>query len=278
MKIVAIIQARTASTRLPNKVLKNLPCDSPLTVLEQVIRRVRKAKLLDDIVIATTTDPKDEQIVKIAKKNRVSFFRGSMEDVLSRYYYAAREFGADVIVRITSDCPCIDWNIIDNAIRIYQTKDFDYVSNILKRTFPYGLDTEVFGFETLKKTFLEAKDRMCREHVTLYMYTSNRFKIGNIEADKTSIHPEIRITLDTEEDYALLCAIYDFLYPKKKFFDVYDIIDLFERKPWLYLINKKVVQKKQFHSLEEEIEEAVKILNLQDLKRAKKFLESYKKK
>ena len=277
MKIVAIIQARTSSTRLPNKVLKDLPYDSSFTVLDQVIRRTKRAKLLDDVVIATTVEAEDEQIVEIAKRNQVLFFRGSVEDVLSRYYHTAREFKADVIIRITSDCPCIDWNVIDDVIKVYVENDFDYVSNTLKRTFPHGLDTEVFSFEALERTFLEAKEQMYREHVTLYIYTTNEFRIDSVEAKGKLRHPEIRITLDTEEDYALLCAIYDFLYPEKEFFDVYDVVNLFEKKPWLYSINKKVVQKKQLHSLEEEIDEAIKILDLQDLKRARDFLkEKYK--
>lgn len=279
IRIVSIIQARTSSTRLPNKVLLPLPYNSEVTVLQQVIRRVKRSSSLDDIVIATTKEKEDEKIVEIAKKENVNFFKGSKNDVLSRYYYAAKENKADVIVRITSDCPCIDWNIIDSTIKKHINEDVDYTSNTAGRTFPRGLDVEAISFNALEKAFFEADKDFEREHVCPYIYITHKdeFKIESLKAPNKLTAPDIRITLDTREDYALLCAVFDFLYGKKPFFDAFDIIDLFKRKPWLKFINEKVLQKKIFNTIKKEIEEAKRLLELQDLKNAKEILGKWKR-
>ncbi|UOD35082.1 glycosyltransferase family protein [Deferribacteraceae bacterium V6Fe1] len=278
MKVGAIIQARTSSTRLPKKILKFLPFDSEITVLQQVVRRVLKASSIDEVIIATTTDSEDDDIVKIADKENVRWFKGSKEDVLSRYYLSAKENNLDVIVRITSDCPCIDWNIIDLAVEKHLNENADYTSNTIKRTFPHGLDVEVISFDALEKAYFEAKKKFEREHVCPYIHTTNKdkFKISSIEAPQYLTAPDARITLDTEEDYALLCAVFDYLYYENEYFEALDIVKLFEQKPWLKLINKKVVQKKIFNSLEEELEEAKYILKLQELNNALKILNELK--
>ena len=278
MKISAIIQARTTSTRLPKKILKPLPYDSDITVLQQVIRRTKKSNLIDEIIIATTKDKEDDEIIKVSEKENVKWFRGSKENVLERYYLSAKETKADIIVRITSDCPCIDWNIIDKTIAKHIKEKADYTSNTIKRTFPHGLDVEVISFNALEKAYYNATKDFEKEHVCPYIHTTNKekFKISSLEAPPELFNPDIRITLDTEEDYALLCAVFDYLYYENEFFNAYDIVNLFKRKPWLKTINKKVRQKKIFNSLEEEIEEAKTILELQDLKNAKKLLEKWK--
>ena len=275
MKIAAIIQARISSTRLPGKVLKELPFNSGITCLEQVIRRLKKSKKIDDIVIATTEDKEDNEIVDIAKKEDVKYFRGSKENVLSRYYFAAKKNNIDVVVRITSDCPCIDVDITDLTIDAHINKAVDYTSNSLTRTYPHGLDVEVFNFNALEEAYKNATKYYEKEHVTPYIYKNpQKFKINIVKAPKELYASDIRITLDTEEDYALLCAVFDYLYPKNEYFNAYDIVNLFNKeKPWLKLINKKVVQKKILNTLEEEIKEAIKILDLQDLKRARDFLQ-----
>jgi len=275
MKIAAIIQARISSTRLPGKVLKELPFNSGITCLEQVIRRLKKSKKIDDIVIATTEDKEDNEIVDIAKKEDVKYFRGSKENVLSRYYFAAKKNNIDVVVRITSDCPCIDVDITDLTIDAHINKVADYTSNSLTRTYPHGLDVEVFNFNALEEAYKNATKYYEKEHVTPYIYKNpQKFKINIVKAPKELYASDIRITLDTEEDYALLCAVFDYLYPKNEYFNAYDIVNLFNKeKPWLKLINKKVVQKKILNTLEEEIKEAIKILDLQDLKRARDFLQ-----
>jgi len=268
MKIGAIVQARTTSTRLPKKVLKELPYGSGITVLEQVIRRLKKSKLLDEIIVATTTNPEDDPIVKISEKEGIKYFRGSEKNVLERYYQCAKENKVDIIVRITSDCPCIDWNIVDMVVEEHLRNKADYTSNTIERTFPHGLDVEVVSFKALEKAYCEASEDFEKEHVCPYIHTTNRekFKIVSVEAPDYLTAPDIRITLDTEEDYALLCAVFDYLYPQNNYFQAVDIINLFKGKPWLKLINKKVLQKKIFDSLEEELEEAIKLLELQELK------------
>ena len=277
MKIGAVIQARSSSTRLPKKVLKFLPYNSDITVLQQVIRRVKKSNVLDEIIVATTTDKEDEEIVKIAEKEGVRWFKGSKEDVLSRYYFSAKESKLDIVVRITSDCPCIDWNIVDRTVIKHIKEEADYTSNTIKRTFPHGLDVEVVSFGALEKAFCESKEKFEREHVCPYIYRTakEKFKISSLEAPPELTAPDIRITLDTEEDYALLCAVFDYLYPQNKYFQAIDITNLFKEKPWLKLINKKILQKKTFGSLEEELEEAKKLLELQELKRVKEIIEKW---
>lgn len=274
MKIGAIIQARTSSTRLPEKVLKNLPFDCDITVLEQVIRRLKKSKLLDEIIVATTTDENDKKIVDIAEKEKVQWFRGSKNNVLERYYLAAKENDLDVVVRITSDCPCVDPDIVDIIVEHHLNLNLDYTSNTLIRTFPVGLDVEVVSFKVLTKCYNNAESDLEKEHVTTYVHKNlELFKTENINALDGLYGPQIRITLDTEEDYALLCAVFDYLYKRDAFFRFEDIMKLFKDKPWLKLINKKIMAKKSFETFGDEFKEAIKLLELQELKRVKKFLE-----
>ena len=277
MKIGAIIQARTSSTRFPKKVLKELPYGSGITVLEQVIRRLKKSKLIDEIIVATTANPEDDLIVGISKKESIKYFRGSEENVLERYYQCAVENKLDIIVRITSDCPCIDWDVVDSIVEEHLRNKADYTSNTLERTFPRGLDVEVVSFEAIEKAYCEASEDFEKEHVCPYIYATNRenFKIVSVEAPDYLTAPDIRITLDTEEDYALLCAVFDYLYPQNRYFRAVDIINLFKIKPWLRLINGKVLQKKFSSSLEEELEEAKKLLELQGLKKVKEMIERW---
>jgi len=276
MKIGAIVQARTSSTRLHAKVLRELPYASGITCLEQVIRRLKKSKRLNDIIIATTNDSEDNKIIDIAKKENIDYFMGSKENVLSRYYFAAKENNLEIIVRVTSDCPCIDAQIVDVVISEHLKINADYTSNSLIRTYPHGLDVEVFNFDALEKAYKDAKEDYEREHVTPYINRNpQKFIVNIVKAPKELYAPDIRVTLDTEEDYTLLCAVFDYLYPKNKYFAAYDIVNLFKEKPWLKLINKKIIQKKVFNTLEEELEEAKRILDLQDLKKARDFIGEY---
>lgn len=243
MKVGAIIQARMSSTRLPGKVLKFLPFDSDITVLEQVIRRTKKSNLIDEIIVATTTEPQDDDIVKIAEKEGISWFRGSEYNVLERYYLAAKDSKLDIILRITSDCPCLEWNIMDEVIGKLLKNNLDYVGS---GGYPRGCgDLECFTFSSLETAYREASQEFEREHVCPYIYKTapQKFKIGSIKAAEKLCAPDIRVTLDTLEDYAVLCAVFDFLYYKKMFFQTKDIIELFQEKPWLRFINHKVVQK-----------------------------------
>ena len=277
MKIGAIVQARASSTRLPSKVLKDLPYGSGITVLQQVMRRLKKAEKLDDVIVATTMDKADAAIIKLSEKENVRWFKGSIEDVLERYYLAAKKNDLDIIVRVTSDCPCIDPEVVDWVLEKHLTAKADFTSNALHRTFPHGLDIEVLSFDALERAHLEAAEAFEREHVCPYIYKTNpkAFKICSFESSETYHAPEIRVTLDTQADYILLCAVFDYLYSDNKYFGAADIINLFSRKPWLKFINQNVRQKQMFDTLEQELGEAIRILELQGLKKARDFLSKH---
>jgi spore coat polysaccharide biosynthesis protein SpsF len=214
-------------------------------VLEHVIDRVRQSKLIDEIIIATTTHNRDDVIETEALRCRVEVFRGSEDDVLSRYYYAAKENDLDVVVRITSDCPLIDPKVLDEVIQCYVNNDYDIVSNagsdLSKRTYPRGLDTEVFSFKVLEKSYANAKETYQREHVTPYIYENS---IGAYYYKNDVDYSKHRWTLDTDEDFNLLSEIYKHLYHGEHDFYLSDIVKLFEVKEELFNINAHVEQKK----------------------------------
>lgn len=272
MRTGGIIQARLGSTRLPNKVLLPLPCGAKTSTLDQIIRRAGKASSLDEVVVATSYNKNDDEVEALCRTLNVKCFRGDEYNVLSRYFHAAKAYGLDIIVRLTGDNPCIDYNLLDSAVRHHLDRDNDYT---LTRYYPAGMNIEVLSFQALRSAFDEARADHEREHVTPYIAADpGRYKNSFIDAEGEYRCPDIRVTLDTEEDYALLCVVFDILYPHDNFFGAKELIRLFREKPWLYLINKKIVQKEIFDTLEEELREAAKICDLQDLKKAKKFLES----
>lgn len=241
MKVVCIVQARMGSSRLPGKVLKRI---SDKTILEHVISRIKQSKLIDDIVIATTIEQMDNVIEELAIEKGIKVFRGSEQDVLSRYYYAARDNNADVVIRVTSDCPLIDCFIIDQLIEKFLSSDYDIVTNATsdedERTYPRGLDAEVFSFDVLEKAFNGSNEDYQREHVTPYIYENSHKKfICKSKID----YSRYRWTLDTNEDLELISKIYEKLYFNHHDFYLDDIIKLFENYPNLQNINKHVKQK-----------------------------------
>ena len=242
MKTGAIIQARMGSTRLSGKVMKEI---KGKTVLQHVIERVQQSKLVDDIIIATTIHERDNIIERKALNYGVKVYRGSEDDVLSRYYNAARDNSIDLVIRITSDCPLIDPLVMDEVINSYLKGNYDIVSNagsdLSQRTFPRGLDVEVFSFGILEKAFNKAKETYQREHVTPYIYENSEkvfFYKNNIDYSKH------RWTLDTREDFELIKEVYDRLYKGKHNFYLKEIIELFNQEPDLYKINAHIEQKK----------------------------------
>ena len=238
---VAIIQARLGSTRLPGKVFKTL---SGRPMLWHVVDRLSHSKMLNIIIIATTTQPEDDLLEGFCSSNNILCYRGSSNDVLSRYYETAKIYSAEIVIRITSDCPVIDPFIIDDMLRQFINEDnLDYKSNSIFRTFPRGLDTEIFRFATLEKTFNEAKLDYEHEHVTPYIYNNPEiFTIKNYvnETDLSSY----RWTVDTAEDFRLIEEIYNSLYQKDKMFLFKDILQLIEERPELTKINQDIKQKK----------------------------------
>jgi spore coat polysaccharide biosynthesis protein SpsF (cytidylyltransferase family) len=239
MNIVVIIQARVGSTRFPGKIMKEI---LGKTVLIHDLDRIKEMKTINKIVVATTDLEKDDSIINTVKKynKNIGIYRGREDDVLDRYYKAAKEFNANVIVRITSDCPLIDPNISDLVVETFLENKCDYCCNNMPRTYPHGLDTEVFSFEALERAWREARKSYEREHVTPYIRENpDKFKIINVwnNVDLRNL----RWTLDYPEDFEFITEIYQRLYPKKKIFYMQDILDVLNKEPWLIEINKKYV-------------------------------------
>jgi spore coat polysaccharide biosynthesis protein SpsF len=226
---------------MPGKIFKTL---AGKQMLWHVANRLSYAKMIDKIIIATTTLPKDDQVEQFCKVNGISFFRGSSNDVLSRYYEAAKIYNAEIVIRVTSDCPVIDPYIIDAMLTQFINEDhIDYLSNSIRRTFPRGLDAEIFTFSALEKTYNEAKLDYEHEHVTPYIYNNpDKFIIKNYANDTDfSFH---RWTVDTEEDFKLIETIYNSLYKPGNIFLFKDILQLLERRPELTKLNQDIKQKK----------------------------------
>lgn len=240
MKIVAIIQARMGSTRLPGKVLKKI---NDKSLLEYQIERVSYSKLINEVIVATTVNEADDSIDTFCQSKNIKIFRGSEEDVLSRYYFASKQTNADVIVRLTADCPVIDPVVIDEVIDSFISNDFDYVSNTLERTYPRGMDTEVFSYFSLEEAYNNAILPFEREHVTPYIYKNpSKFSLYNVAFSvDESAH---RWTVDTEEDFLLIKKIINSLYSNGKIFSLRDMLVLLFENPEWKKINEHIEQKK----------------------------------
>jgi len=207
MKRVIIVQARMSSTRLPGKVLKDV---GGRPMLAQQVRRLRQFSAADDLVIATTTSPADDAIVALARDLSVAWFRGSEDDVLGRYVGAARQAQAEVVVRVTADCPLIDPEVGDRVIQelLEHAGDTDYASNVLKRTYPQGLDVEAMFFDTLMRLDRLARSPSAREHVTTFLRAERPeiFLCRSIE--DTQNNSDLRWTVDEEPDLQLVRTLY----------------------------------------------------------------------
>jgi spore coat polysaccharide biosynthesis protein SpsF len=239
--VVAIIQARAGSTRLPGKVFKDI---SGKPMLWHLVNRLKYSQTINEIVIAIPDSTSNDKLASFVKELGVECFRGSEEDVLSRYYGAAMQYKGDVIVRLTSDCPLIDPRITDSVIKAHLSSDVDYTYKGPNSGFPRGLDTEVFPFQALKKTFNEATKDYEREHVTPYIYQHPElFKIDLIQATGKLKRPDLRLTVDTEEDLAFIRGLYQRLYRKGQIFYTENVIDLLDMHPELIHINAQVKQK-----------------------------------
>jgi spore coat polysaccharide biosynthesis protein SpsF len=240
MKIVAIIQARMGSTRLPGKVLLDLAGEP---VLARCVERTRRAQTLDEVVVATTVQPADEAIIELCRERGWPSFRGSEDDVLDRYYGAAKEYAADVVVRITSDCPLIEPVVVDRVVREFSERwpQVDYASNIVpERTFPRGLDIEVMRFATLERAWREDDNPAWREHVTPYIYRHpEEFRLHCVV--NSVDYSDMRWTVDTPEDLAFVRQIYGhFGHDRFSWRDVLAV--LAEHLEWME-INRDVQQK-----------------------------------
>lgn len=221
------------STRLPGKVL--LPLDDTNPIIWYVVKQLEQSKLCEQIIIATTTQYEDEAIVEFARSKSILHFRGSPDDCLDRYYQCAKTFSLSIIVRITCDNPLIDPTLVDDAIRLFQSGNYDYVTNCKPRSFPQGTEVEVFSFKALEKAWNEAKKPSEREHVTPYFYNNpHRFNIFNIKNDEDISN--LRWTVDRENDLEFVRTIVSKI--KKLPILMTDILQLIKNEPSIVDINK----------------------------------------
>lgn len=229
------------SSRLPGKTMMKILGKS---MLELLIERLKRSKLIDEIVIATTTNPKDEIIAELTDKIGVKCFRGSEEDVLARVLDTAKSAGGDIIVEITADCPLIDPDVVDMVIKEYLNNDYDYVCNInvpernpiLDSNFPVGLDTEVFSVKTLEEVSRLTNNPSDREHVSLYIYNHpERYKVYCVKAPEELHYPKLNLSVDYKEDFDVIKKIYESLYLKNPEFSFLDVVEFLKNHPVLKL-------------------------------------------
>jgi spore coat polysaccharide biosynthesis protein SpsF (cytidylyltransferase family)/glutamate-1-semialdehyde aminotransferase len=233
-KKVAIIQARMGSKRLPGKVLMNIE-GKPM--LWHVVNRVASANLLDDVIIATSTNKKDDIISDFSQKHGFRVFRGSEDNCLGRYYEAAKRYHADIVIRITADCPLVSPEIIDKSISIFTEGRFDYVSNALSYSYPEGYTVEVFSSKVLKKTCEEAENPLDREHVTLYARNSGKFRTKNIKSEDPVDPTEYKWSVDTTDDLKFIRAVYRRLYKNGLAFSLKETMNLLNKNPEIKALN-----------------------------------------
>ena len=237
MKVNAIIQARCGSTRLPNKIFMDIH-DAPL--LWHVVNRLTYVDLIDNIIVATTTNNKDDLTEEWCKKNEIKCYRGSEDDVLNRFYGAATEFPCDIIVRVTADDPFKEPSVIDRIIKKLIDEQLDLSTNVFPPSYPEGLDCEVFTFDVLEKMEKSTNNPYDREHVTPYIYNNpDKFKIGNVSSTKQL--SSYRWTIDSIEDYEMVNAIYDKRKNKSdEILLMEEIFKILEENPEIIEINSNV--------------------------------------
>ena len=230
--IGCIVQTRMGSTRLPGKVLEKL--DSNYTMLEYVLKQLSHSKHIEKIVVATTINPEDDKIEHLVRSLDVNVFRGDIDDVLSRFYSCAQKFGMDTIVRVNSDCPLSDPDIIDNMIERFR-KGMDFLCNYKPRTFPYGMDVEIFSYSTLEKAWKNASLASEREHVSPYIYNRPElFNNENYENDED--YSNIRIVVDREKDIELIRSLVEII--KDRPIKLNNVLDIFQKEPKIFSINQ----------------------------------------
>ena len=244
MRVVCIIQARMGSNRLPGKVMREI-CDTPM--LELLIERLKHARRLDAIVVATTDKPADDVLEALASRLDVGCFRGSEDDVLDRVLKAAQAAKADVIVEITGDCPLTDPAMVDRVTDVYLANRYDFVGNRAARirpTYPNGFGIRIFSTAVLAEVDRLTQDPADREHVSIYIWEHpERFTLHTADSDLPERHWDHRLTVDTIEDLEVIRAIFEELHPKNPAFGIGEVLEVLERRPELLEINKDVKQK-----------------------------------
>ena len=228
MKVI-LLQARMSSSRLPGKVLRKI-LNKPL--LELQVERIMEAKNFDKLIVITSSKSSDDIIGQFCKYRKILIFRGSLYDVLDRFYQAAKQYNAQHIIRLTADCPLIDPGIIDNIVQLHLNNNFDYSSNVMQRTFPDGLDVEVMTFNTLKQAWLNAKSKYQREHVTPWVHQNiEKFKIGHYKYQHDL--SRLRWTVDYAEDLIFIKQVYDKLYQHNPKFTWLDVLQYLKQQEYI---------------------------------------------
>jgi len=235
-KVLAVIQARYNSTRFPGKVVKKI---NNITILEILIKRLARSKYISKIIVACSKNSNDAEIISICKKLGIDFFSGSENNVLERFYKAAKKYKIENIVRVTGDCPLIDWEIVDVVINNFFLKKVDYASNIHPPTFPDGLDVEIFKFKALKEAYFNSKSSFENEHVTPYLIKNKKFKKFNLKNSKDM--SSLRLTLDEKIDFHIIEKIIK-SFKKNLYFNLRDIFKLYKENKNIFLINKYLVR------------------------------------
>lgn len=240
-KIIASIEARMTSSRLPGKVLLPILGKPALAIM---VERVKKSKYIDSIIIATTINTQDDPIVKLAQEMGVNYYRGSENDVLGRVLEGARSIKADIIVELTGDCPFADPALIDRGIEEFFSREVDYASNTIEPTFPNGFDVQVFPTDILARVDKETNDPIDRVHVSYYIYMHpEKFRVYNWVADENNSGADLRVTLDETADYELIQKIFESLSQINENFSASDVVQFLRKSPDLVEINKYVRQK-----------------------------------
>lgn len=236
MKFSLIVEARTGSRRLPNKILLKI---KKKNFLEYLLIRLSKIKKIDNFIVATSTNKKDRKIIQIAKKNNFKYFAGSEKNVLKRVIMASRKFSCENIIRITSDCPLIDVRIIQKAMKLFENTNCDYLSNTIKRSYPDGMDVEIFKFSSLVKASKYANSTTYKEWTTWSLIQNPKiFNIKQFLSEKKFFNPKLGLTLDYFEDYIFLKKIILF-FGENKIIRCDEILKLLKnKKSWLKINNK----------------------------------------
>lgn len=249
MSIFAFVQARMSSSRLPGKILMDL-VGSPMLI--QQVNRLKRSKLVDEIVVLTSNDKSDDILINVCSEHNIKCFRGDLDNVLNRFYQAYLEYKPDHIVRITGDCPLLDWTVVDQVIQEHLDNPHDYTSNTLNPTFPDGLDVEVMTKECLIKIYNNASLKVEMEHVTYYCYTHKHdFSLQNVE-NKMGDQSELRWTVDTPEDFELVTDIYEELYEDNSGFSSNEISHFLKS-------NRTIANKNNFINRNEGLDISIRI-------------------
>jgi len=250
--IVAFLQARTDSARLPNKVLK--PILGKPMIIHQLERTARSSKI-DKLILLTSDEPNDDKLANRVKEHGFNLFRGSKDNVLERFYFCAKSLNLnsnDIIVRLTGDCPLHDSKIIDELIEAYQKSEVDYMANCVEPLYPDGLDAEVFSFRALEEAYNQATKTSQKEHVTPYIRESSNFISRDLEGDK--IYPQWRLTVDEPSDFEVVEKIYQHFNHNK--FDFKEMITFLEQHPEIIAINSTINRNEGYlKSLKEDLKE-----------------------